>query len=144
MVLSILIIIASLALFVYWFRYSCMLILRNRSEEASAATAVLDTRFSFSAVREQLKSEFALGPLEDSLERDYRVLTYLIQHASGLGLDSLEDRLLMLDYQLMRFVYRVTRTAAPLQARNALSEMACVVGVLVYRISEEAGVHAQA
>jgi len=139
-----LIIASSLALFVYWFRYSCILILRNRCEAAEASTGVVDSRFSFVEVRQQLKSGFALDSLHASLERDYRVLTYLIEHAAGLELESLEDRLLIFDYRVMQCVYRLSHTVAPLRARKALSEMASVLGVLAHRIGEQAGVQAEA
>jgi len=144
MLAGILIIASSLALFVYWFRYSCVLILRNRCEAAEASTAVLDGRFSFADVRERLKSGFALDPLQASLERDYLVLTYLIEHAAGLELESLEDRLLIFDYRVMQCVYRLSHTVAPALARKALSEMASVLGVLAHRIGEQAGVQAEA
>jgi hypothetical protein len=39
---------------------------------------------------------------ERALERDYRLLTYLIGHAAGLDLNSIEDRLLVLDYRVMQ------------------------------------------
>lgn len=144
MIAGILIIASSFALFVYWFRYSCILVLRNRSEAAEASTAQPDSRFGFAEVRERLKTEFALDPLQASLERDYRVLIYLIEHAAGLELDSLEDRLLIFDYRIMQCVYRLCRTVAPLRARKALSEMATVLGVLAHRIGEQAGVQAEA
>ena len=144
MLAGILIIASSLALFLYWFRYSCVLILRNRCEAAQSSTAVLDGRFSFAEVRERLKSGFALDPLQASLERDYLVLTYLIEHAAGLELESLEDRLLMFDYRVMQCVYRLSHTVAPARARKALSEMASVLGVLAHRIGEQAGVQAEA
>jgi hypothetical protein len=144
MLAGILIIASSLALLVYWFRYSCVLILRNRCEAAEASAAVLDGRFSFGEVRERLKSGFALDPLQASLERDYLVLTYLIEHAAGLELESLEDRLLIFDYRVMQCVYRLSHTVAPGRARKALSEMASVLGVLAHRIGEQAGVQAEA
>jgi hypothetical protein len=135
MLAGILIIALSSALFVYWFRYSCILILRNR---------VADSRLNIADMRKRLDSELALDELQASLERDYRVLTYLIEHAAGLELASLEDRLLMLDYQIMQCVYRLTRTAAPRRARKALSEMASVLGVLSQRIGEQAGLQTEA
>jgi hypothetical protein len=144
MLAGILIIASSLALFVYWFRYCCILILRNRSEAAEASMAALDGRFSFAEVRERLKTELALGPLEACLERDYRVLIYLIEHAAGLELESLEDRVLILDYRVMQCVYRLSRIVAPTRARKALSEMASVLAVLAHRIGEQAGVQAHA
>ena len=141
MLASILIIAFSLALFVYWFRYSCILILRNYTSTASASP---DPRFGFSRIQEQLRNGQELDPLHQSLARDYEVLTYLVEHAAGLELQSLEDRLLLLDYRIMQWWYRLTRTAAPDQARHALSEMASVVGILVGKIGERAGIQNEA
>jgi hypothetical protein len=144
MLAGILIVALSLALFVYWFRYSCILILRNRSEIAAASSVALDEHFSYAEVMERLKHEPALDALQASLERDYRVLKYLIDHAAGMELASLEDRLLMFDYWVMQAVYRISHTAAPQQARNALSEMASVLGVLAHRIAERTGIQTEA
>jgi hypothetical protein len=137
MLAGILIIALSSAMLIYWFRYSCILILRNRSEIAAASAPVSDSRFNFAAVLERFNSEPTLDALQLSLERDYRVLKYLIEHAPGLELASLEDRLLMFDYRIMQGVYRLTRTAAPLQARKALAEMASVLGVLAHSIGQQ-------
>ena len=109
MIAGILIIFLSSALFIYWFRYSCILILRSRVETAAASSPVMQARFNFGKVQEQLKSEQVLDPLQASLDRDYRILKYLIEHAASLELESLEDRLLMADYRLMQFTYRLTR-----------------------------------
>jgi hypothetical protein len=129
MIASALIIGFSFILLVYWFRYSCMLLLRGGSGESPAAYR----RFDYSEILGRLESETALDPLHRALDRDYRVLTYLLQHAAGLD-GGLEDRLLVLDYRLMRFCYRLTRSAAPRQARAALSEMASVLAVLDRKI----------
>jgi hypothetical protein len=144
MLAGILIVALSLALFIYWFRYSCILILRNRAEMVAASTLVRDSRFSYADVLERLSYDPALDKLQASLERDYCILKYLVEHAAGLELGSLEDRLLMFDYRVMHLVYRLTRTAAPQQARNALSEMASVLGVIAHRIGEQAGVQIEA
>jgi hypothetical protein len=141
---GILIIALSLALFIYWFRYSCILILRNRAEIAAASAPVPDSRFSFPEVLVRLQTESTLDPLQVSLERDYRILIYLMEHGAGLKLASIEDRLLTIDYRVMQVVYRLTRIAAPMQARKALSEMASVLGVLAHSIGEQAGVQTQA
>ena len=82
--------------------------------------------------------------MQRSLRRDYEMLTYLIEHASGLGLESVEDRLLVLDYRLMQWRYGLTKSLFPGQARRALGEMASVLGVLVRRLSEQAGLTSQA
>src|SRR6266567_2669021 len=144
MLASILIIAFSLALLAYWFRYSCILLLRNQSEALASAFATADNRFHILEVRERLLTGQQLDPLHSSLQRDYQVLTYLLQHAAGLELTSFEDRLLVLDYKLMQWWYQLTRIAAPDQARQALSEMAQVLGILAGKIDERAGAHNEA
>jgi hypothetical protein len=140
MLASVLIIAFSLVLFAYWFRYSCLLLLRNRADDAEAES----NRFNLAYVQQGLKNGMALDPLHTSLQRDYLVLTYLLEHATSLELEQLECRLLVLDYKLMRGWYRLTKSAAPAQARRALSEMAEILGVLVGRIGQQAGVHTEA
>ena len=139
MLAGILIIAFSLALLVYWFRYSCILILRNSQADAQPVLNTADSRFGFVQVQEKIGSASELDPLQAALDRDYRVLAYLLEHAAGLKLASLEDRLLMIDYRIMHRVYCVTRTLAPTRARSALSEMAVVLGILIQRIGEQAG-----
>lgn len=143
MLASVVIIGFSLILFVYWFRYSCILLLRNFSREP-AANALADSRFSFARVRERLQSEPELESLRQSLDRDYRMISYLLQHAPDLDLQSIEDRLLVLDYRVMRCYYLVTRVLAPLKARRALAEMAQVLGILAQKIGAQAGLHGEA
>jgi len=138
---SILIIILSLALLIYWFRYSCLLMLR--SAEADSLGRV-DQRFSFDEVRERLSTEQHLDPLHQSLARDYQMLVYLLEHATGLELQSFENRLLVLDYRVMQWQYQLTRTIAPEQARSALKEMASVIGVLAGKLNQRAATHSEA
>ena len=140
---GILIIAISLVLFAYWLRYSCVLLLRNAQERVAMSSA-LDDRFSVSLVIERLKTEPELGPLERALERDYHVVTYLIEHAADLELASIENRLLIMNYRLMRVWSRMTRSAAPAQSRRALSEMASVLSVLVHQMGEQNGFQVEA
>lgn len=135
---SILIIAFSLALLVYWFRYSCILLVRSQAEVATSRAAAED-RFHIAEVQERLRSGQQLDPLHTSLQRDYQVLAYLLQHAAGLELSSFEDRLLVIDYKVMHWWYQLTRIAAPQQARQALSEMASVLDILAAKIGERAG-----
>jgi hypothetical protein len=136
MITSVSIIVISAVLLVYWLRYSCVLLLRN-AQERNEEAKVADDRFNVAAVMERLKTETDLAPLERALERDYHVVTYLIEHAADLELASIENKLLVLDYRLMRVWSRVTRTAAPQQSRKALSEMASVLKVLVGQMGEQ-------
>jgi hypothetical protein len=140
---SALIIGFSLILLVYWFRYSCILLLRNRAELPATTATPPDPRFSFGEVQRRLDGVEDLDPLQQSLRRDYEVLIYLVEHASGLGLESLEDRLLVVDYKLMQWQYRLTKSLFPGQARRSLAEMASVLDILVRRMSEQAGLISQ-
>jgi hypothetical protein len=135
MVSSVFIIAISVVLLAYWLRYSCVMLLRG-AQERSATFTVADERFSASSVLERLKTEADLAPLERALERDYCVVTYIIEHATDLEMASIENKLLVLDYQLMRLWSRLTRTLAPQQSRQALSEMASVLRVLVGQMGE--------
>ena len=143
MLVSTLIAVVSFGLLLYWFRYSCILLLRNSLEE-TRTTVAENSAFSFRQVREQLRGAVPVDGLERALERDYRLLTYLIGHAAGLDLNSIEDRLLVLDYRMMQIFYRITRSAAPQSARRALAEMADVLSVLAGRLDKRAGVRSEA
>jgi hypothetical protein len=139
MLASVLISVVSLVLLIYWFRYSCLLLLRNQTEQSAIP---LDDRFAFMDVRERLLTEADLDPLHRALERDYRFITYLLRHAARLGAQPVEDRILILDYKLMRSWYRLTRTIAPQQARRALDEMAAVLACVTRRMGEQARLQA--
>lgn len=135
MVSSVLIVAISVVLLAYWLRYSCVMLLRG-AQERSATFTVADERFSASSVLERLKTEADLAPLERALERDYRVVTYIIEHATDLELASIENKLLVVDYRLMRLWSRLTRSLAPQKSRQALSEMASVLRVLAGQMGE--------
>ena len=140
---SILIILVSVVLLVYWFRYSCILLLRGYADQPVVAVQS-DSRFSFGSVRERLQTEQQLDPLLVALQRDYQLITYLLEHAAGLELSGFEDRLLLWDYKLMRAWYQITRVAFPEQARQALSEMATVLTILGGKIGERAASNLEA
>ena len=129
MVTSVFIVAISAVLFVYWLRYSCGMLLQG-AQERSTMPSMADERFSASSALERLETEADLASLERALERDYRVVTYIIEHATDLELASIENKLLVLDYQMMRLWSRLTRSLAPQVSRKALSEMASVLRVL--------------
>jgi hypothetical protein len=126
MVTSVFIVAISAVLLVYWLRYSCVILLHAALERA----AMPDERFSATSVLERLKTEADLAALERALERDYCVVTYIIEHTTDLELASIENKLLVVDYRIMRLWSRLTRSLAPQLSRKALSEMASVLRVL--------------
>jgi hypothetical protein len=139
---SILIIVFSSALLLYWFRYSCILLLQNGQSET--LDSIDHATFRFGEIQDRLRTDSQLAPLHATLQRDYQVLTYLSKNAAGLNLEGIEERLLVWDYQMMAIWYSITRTAAPEQARQALSEMASVLSLLAGRIGQRAGVQTEA
>jgi hypothetical protein len=140
---SVLIIVLCTALLAYWFRYSCILLLRNSIEEVGAMNPAMQGTFQSAEIQDRLQTA-ELDPLHAVLQRDYQVLTYLVRHASGVKLESFEEKLLVWDYKVMQFWYSVTKTAAPEQARQALCEMASVITILSSRIGQRAGVGVEA
>jgi len=144
MLTSILIIVFCAALLLYWFRYTCILLVRNSAEEAQKLCAAAQNSFSCQEIQGRLSSELQLDPLHAALQRDYEVLTYLVRNASGLAFESFEERMLVWDYKLMQAWYGITKTAAPDQARAAISEMASVLCILAGRIGERAGLQTEA
>jgi len=133
---SLLIGTVSATLLGYWFRYSCLLLLRSRADRAVVAS---EYQFNLFQVRDRIKTDPVLDVLHQSLERDYHILNYLLQHTALLGGRSLEDRILLLDYAVMRGWYRLTRNSAPERARVALSEMAAVLVCLAQKLDAKAG-----
>lgn len=141
MITGILIITFSVVLLVYWFRYCCILLIRTHAEQQMAVAPALDGCLNLSNVQERLRNEPELDSLRRSLDRDYAMFTYLVEHAAGLKATSFEDRLLVVDYKVMQAWYSLTRMAAPEQARRALEEMATVLALLVSKMGERAAAH---
>ena len=144
MLASVLIIVLCSGLLLYWFRCSCILLLRNQVEQGFTLNAAVQGTFGCAEVQEQLREGAQLDPLQTLVQRDFQVLTYLVRHASGVKLESFEEKLLLWDYKVMRFWYGATKTAYPEQARRALSEMATVMAILAGRIGERAGLPSEA
>ncbi len=84
-VLTVLIIAGSGFLFAYWFRYTCLLIVSAKTTQDYAAEVATANQLGFLEVQAQLRAEGQpdLERLHASLDRDYALITYLIQHASG-------------------------------------------------------------
>jgi hypothetical protein len=144
MVETILILAFSLALFLYWFRYTVLLLL---SEEQVEGHGTVISQLSVLETREALRhaaGNLALDDLRRALDKDYRMLRFLLDHAAGMGLRPLEHHLLILDYRIMKVWYRLTRNASTRQARRALNEMAGVLSYIAYKMGEQSAGFSQA
>ncbi|MBI4877502.1 MAG: hypothetical protein HY822_22970 [Acidobacteria bacterium] len=133
MIGSFIVLIVSLILFLYWFRYTCLLILSAKPARDYAGQVAQINQLGFPGVRDQLRGATAtvnLARLEASLDRDYRLLSCLLRQGAesseGGGLD-LEDRILLLDYKVMKLWSALARPIAASQARGAVEEMSDIV-----------------
>jgi len=128
---TIVILASSVLLFGYWFRYTCLLILSARTTRDYAADVATANQLSFLEVQSMLRAHAAadLGTLKASLDRDYKVLSYLLKHSANpsSGEDAVEKRMLEVHYRLMAAWYSVCRNLSPTAAYRALDEMASVV-----------------
>lgn len=117
----------SLALLVYWFRYTCLMILSTRPAQDFARVAarrhglnLMDVQASLSAPRPDLDA------LQQSLDADYARLTRLMRdYNASAGV--LEEIMLKTHYAAMHSAYAICRRFAPAKARIALAAMADTV-----------------
>jgi hypothetical protein len=146
LIASLFIIIASSGLFLYWFRYSCLLILSQNNQEAGAQDYALKVagtiRLSFPKIEQALLADspaLSLDVLHEGLDSDFRILTELLQQFTG-G-ESIEHRILVADYKLMQKWYAATRRFENLSgARKALTEMSAILSYFASEIGESAAV----
>lgn len=144
MIASLLIIAFSMLLFLYWFRYTCLLILSTKTTKDYALEVAAANQLSFISAQERLREEAdAEGRLENlrqSLDRDYQLLTGLLNHAAAFQVAgySVEQRMLMIDYYAMKCWYSVARSFSDLRARQALEEMANIVAHFANLMGERA------
>ena len=131
-------------LFLYWFRYTCLFMLRQKQEAGAPDYALKVTstiRLSFPQLEQALRAadpeEIALDNLHEGLSKDYRILTDLLRQFTG-G-DSIEHRILLLDYHLMQRWFGLTRRLDDATgARRALTEMSQILGYFASEIGESA------
>jgi hypothetical protein len=145
---SIFIIVVSVFLFVYWFRYTCVLILSEKNTKDYAQQIAIANQLTFLEARNRLSLDdgipqssnvaATLDSLHRSLDRDYRLLTYLLQHAENYypGGQSLEQHLLRLDYQIMRWGYWLLRGLSKPLACATLRERASILSHFANEMGE--------
>jgi hypothetical protein len=140
MLASILIIGCSVVMFLYWFRYTCLLILHAEPAKRYAGRVAAANRLSFLNIQTALRKQesIALDTLHRSLDNDYRIVSYLIQHASGLGAHSVEQKIIMVDYRVMQVWYRLTRNVSEVHARKALEEMSNILAYFANAMGQRA------
>jgi hypothetical protein len=141
---TIIITASSALLFGYWFRYTCLLILSAKTTRDYACDFAAANQLSFLDVEAQLRSGNATDSDMDGLRRaidhDYAVVTYLLDHVSAKssGTDSVEFRMLEINYRVMGAWYAVSKRFSSTTAMKALEEMTMVVAHFANTMGERA------
>lgn len=130
MTLSLFLIGISVALFGYWFRYSCMLILRTQTAEDFSADVSRANGLSFDRVKGQLEAgNLNVAELYQSLERDYAIVNKLLdQISTNTDINLLEIKLLRANYRFNQLWFRFSHNLGLRSTFSALEEMADTVG----------------
>ena len=139
MIASVVIITFSLGLLVYWFRYVCLLMLSAKPAKDYAARVAATNDLSFVKVKSHLATAIEpqqLDRLQVELDRDYRIVLYLLHQGANVRGDQLEQKLLMAYFGTMKATYLVLRRLRPEECRRALGEMTDVVAYFATRTGE--------
>ena len=130
---------SSLALFLYWFRYGCLLILAAETPRDFRTEVARANRLSFPEVRSMLRRDDVadLDRLRQCLEQDFAILDRLLEHAPVSRFDTwFEDAMLGIHYRGMRVCFQLTRNKLTEFAWDALEEMLAVVAHLANQVGE--------
>ena len=142
LIATVIITASSVALFAYWFRYTCVLILSAKTTRDYAPTVATANQLGFLQVQSVLRDPASadLDALRDCLDRDYKVLTYLLSHTANpsTGDAAIEKRMLEINYRMMRAWYSMSHRFSPAAARRALDEMSNVVAHFANTMGERA------
>jgi hypothetical protein len=131
--ISVFIFLSSLAFLFSWLRAVSRAALRQTFERDYSADVAEASQLEFLAIRHALQEcpeEIAdYSGVLTTLERDYEALTYLLRNAGTVhvGKYSRAERLLMLDFQLLRFWVRVKRLLGLQSWHSALLEMTSIL-----------------
>jgi hypothetical protein len=118
-----------------------VLILRTRNVRNYARRVAEVNHLSFLAAQQQLTEQAenrdgAFDSLHVSLDRDYRVVSYLLRHTGTQNSQTIVEHMLRLDYQVMRACYFLAKPFSPSSARQALIERASIIGHLANAMGE--------
>ncbi|MEE8200726.1 MAG: hypothetical protein V3R29_06110 [Candidatus Acidoferrales bacterium] len=130
---SIFILVSSGALLAFWLRSACQSVLRQAFEQDYSTEVAEANQLEYLAIRKALAEypeEIAdYRGLLGTLERDYEALTYLLRNAATVhvGRYSQSERLLILDFQLLRLWVRGKRLLGWPSWRAGLLEMTTIL-----------------
>ena len=133
--------VGSALLFVYWFRYTCLLILNTYTAKDHTRRVAEANRLAFLEIQSQLRHSPAdLERLRRLMDRDYAVLTSLLRYTSKCSPNQskIEIRMLSINYGLLGLWYRLSRRFSIATARRTLEEMSMVMAHFSDMVGERA------
>jgi len=134
-VVSLFILLSSLALLVLWVKSATRSILRTDFQQDYSREVAEANQLQFLSIRQALQENSDQGDdfhgALSSLERDYEALSYLLRNAATLnvGRYTQAERLLVFDFQLLRAWVRFSRAVGWRSWRLGLLQM---TGILEY------------
>ncbi|MDX1980022.1 MAG: hypothetical protein SFV51_07130 [Bryobacteraceae bacterium] len=134
----------SFLLLVYWFRYTCLLILNTRPAKDLSIRFAQTNHLELPRVRAALEEEPTpeqMDALRHALDADYDVVRGVLAHTACFDPDpgGAEIRMLMLNYGAVGMAFVVLRRLGrPAEARGALGEMTGVVAHLANAAAQRA------
>jgi hypothetical protein len=130
---------SSVALFCYWFRYGCLLILAAETPHDYSEEVARTNHLSFPEVRSRLRKHNVadIECLHKNLQRDFRIIVYLLENTSIARSDTrLEHAMLKIQYRAMSVWFRLTRRLLLGAASEALEEMSEVLAHFANQMCE--------
>ena len=139
LVTTVSLLVASVGLFLYWFRYTCLLILSARTAHDFASDLAPAYGLRIIEIQSRLNADQAgdLAGLHAALERDYAIVQKLLTHSADTQ-SLIQNRMLGLYYQTAQISYTVSRSFSTSAASRALEEMAAVVAHFANAAAEAA------
>jgi hypothetical protein len=139
MLASLIILGCSAALFCYWFRYTCLLVLSTETALDTSERVAAQYGLQFSRLQRELEEagSVALEAVMKSLERDFAVVESLVRRqGEAREQEGMELTLLSANFRVLRVWFRLVRSVSETRARRSLLEMAQIVRHFANELSE--------
>jgi hypothetical protein len=140
MIIGVLIACSSFALFAYWFRFTCKLILSTKTCQDYSYQIAASNDLGFAAVKTASISASGddLDRLASDIGHDYQVIRRLLDKTEAIEptADALEETILRVNFNLLNAAYLVVRPLSEPLARVVLAEMADVVSHFANTVGE--------
>lgn len=124
-------------MFVYWFAYTCRLILSTKSPRDHTAHVAAANGLTFLNAQNSMtdgSTGTVLATIHQLLEQDYVRVRQLLRRGDSATI--VEQHIMAIDFRMMNLWYRVIRRVSPSHAQNALREMTSIVSCLASILGE--------